>query len=266
MKSNTRGNLGENISVRESTNLEEIITIKEMLDVPIKSWKLILISILTITLMVAIFTFFLIEPQYETSAKVFIGKEQGSKEEYSTNDVEMYQQLLKTYSELIKTKDLTKAAIDSSNIDITPVEVLKKLRVVTVADTQIIEIKYQSKSPDEAIKMINSIVKEFVQFAVKIVPNGNVQVLESPTFPEKSVVPNKRLNLCIGVLLGLMVGIGLSFLLEFLDNTYKTREQVEREVGIPVIGQIPKEGIIKGIKGTSNDNCEADNHKKNEAK
>jgi len=246
MKSNTRGNLGRNISVGESTNLEEIITIKEMLDVPIRRWKLILISILTITLMVAIFTFFIVKPQYETSAKVFIGKEQGAKEEYSTNDVQMYQQLLKTYSELIKTKDLTKAAIDSSNIDITPVEVLKKLTVVTVADTQIIEIKYQSKSPDEAHKMINSIIKEFVKLSVEIVPNGNVQVLESPNFPEKSVVPNKTLNLCIGVFLGLMVGIGLSFLLEFMDNTYKTREQIEREVGIPVIGQIPNEGISKG--------------------
>jgi len=246
MKSNTRGNLGGNISVRESTNLEEIITIKEILNVPIRRWKLILISILSITLMVAIFTVFLIKPQYETSAKVFIGKEQGAKEEYSTNDVEMYQQLLKTYSELLKTKDLIKAAIDSSNIDITPVDVLKKLTVVTVTDTQIIEIKYRSKNPDEALKMINSIIKEFVQLAVQLVPNGNVQVLESPTFPEKSVVPNKGLNLFIGVLLGLMVGIGLSFLFEFLDNTYKTRDQVEREVGIPVIGQIPKEGISKG--------------------
>ena len=246
MKSNTGGNLGRNISVRESTNLEEIITIKEILDVLIRRWKLILISILSITLMVAIFTFFLMKPQYETRAKIFIGKEQGSKEEYSTNDVQMYQQLLKTYSELIKTKDLTKAAIDSSNIDITPVEVLKNLTVVTVADTQIIEIKYQSKSPDETLKMINSIIKEFVQSAVKIVPNGNVQVLENPTFPEKSVVPNKILNLCIGVLLGIIVGIGLSFLLEFSDNTYKTREQVEREVGIPVIGQIPKELIFTG--------------------
>ncbi|MEG1255945.1 Wzz/FepE/Etk N-terminal domain-containing protein [Clostridium sp.] len=249
MKSNIRGNLGRNISERESTNLEETINIKEMLDVPIRRWKLILISILSITLMVAIFTFFLIKPQYETSAKVFIGKEQGSKEEYSTNDVQMYQQLLKTYSELIKTKDLTKAAIDSSSIDITPVEVLKKLTVVTVADTQIIEIKYRSKSPDEALKMINSIINEFVQLSVKLVPNGNVQVLESATFPEKSVVPNKILNLCVGILLGLMVGIGLSFSLEFLDNTYKTREQVERELGIPVIGQIPKDGIIsKGEK------------------
>ena len=58
--------------------------------------------------------------------------------------------------------------------------------------------------------------------------------------PENPVSPNKKLNIAIAFLLGLMVSVGLSFLLEFLDNTYKNKEQLEKDLEIPVIGAIPK--------------------------
>lgn len=57
--------------------------------------------------------------------------------------------------------------------------------------------------------------------------------------PENPVSPNKKLNIAIGFLLGLMVSIGLAFLLEFVDNTFKTKEQVEQILGLPVVGAIP---------------------------
>ena len=47
------------------------------------------------------------------------------------------------------------------------------------------------------------------------------------------------MNIAIAFLLGLMIGVGLAFLLEFLDNTFKNKDQLERELEIPVIGTIP---------------------------
>ena len=57
--------------------------------------------------------------------------------------------------------------------------------------------------------------------------------------PEKPVSPNKKMNIAIAFLLGLMVSVGLVFLLEYLDNTYKTKEQLEKELELPVLGVIP---------------------------
>ena len=48
-----------------------------------------------------------------------------------------------------------------------------------------------------------------------------------------------NLKIAFIFLLGLMVGVGLAFLLEFLDNTFKNKDQLEREFQIPVIGSIP---------------------------
>jgi len=47
------------------------------------------------------------------------------------------------------------------------------------------------------------------------------------------------MNIAIAFLLGLMISVGLAFLLEFMDNTFKTKEQLEQILGIPVIGTIP---------------------------
>ena len=58
--------------------------------------------------------------------------------------------------------------------------------------------------------------------------------------PEKPVSPNKKLNILIAFVLGLMVSIGLSLLLEFMDNTYKSKEELEKVVDLPVLGVIPE--------------------------
>ena len=58
------------------------------------------------------------------------------------------------------------------------------------------------------------------------------------------VSPNKKMNIAIAFLLGLMVSLGLVFLLEYLDNTYKNKEQLEKELDIPVIGVIPDVDIL----------------------
>ncbi len=151
----------------------------------------------------------------------------------------MYQKLMKTYSEAIKTRDLVGRAIKGANSNLTEDEVLKKLTVVTVADTQILQIKIDDKNPNMAATMVQAITNEFVTTSKVLVPNGNIKVIESVKVPEIPVSPNKKMNIAIAFLLGLMVSVGVSFLLEFLDNTYKNREQLEKELDIPVIGTIP---------------------------
>jgi len=218
---------------------EQVISLGEILEVLKKRWKMILIITLLATLVSGLVSFFLISPKYEASTKLFIGKEAGAEKGYDQSEIAMYQKLMKTYSEAIKTRDLVGRAIKSANSNLTEDEVLEKLTVVTVADTQILQIKIDDKDPNMAATMVQSITNEFVTTSKVLVPNGNIKVIESVKVPETPVSPNKKMNIAIAFLLGLMVSVGVSFLLEFLDNTYKNREQLEKELEIPVIGTIP---------------------------
>ena len=53
------------------------------------------------------------------------------------------------------------------------------------------------------------------------------------------VRPNKKLNLMLSVIFGLMIGIGCSFLWEYLDRSLRTEEDVQRYLGLPVLSVIP---------------------------
>lgn len=225
----------------ENIRIEESIRIEEIINILLKRWKMILSITLLATLTAGIVSFFVIAPKYEASTKVFIGKEKtDSKDQnYNNSDIQMYQQLLKTYAEVIKTNALVEKAINAEGFDLTSKDVLGGLTVTPAANTQILEITYISNDRNLSKEVLDSITNQFIKTSTELIPNGNVKIVEPAELPENPASPNKKLNIAIAFLLGLMVSVGLAFLLEFLDNTFKSKEQLEQILGIPVIGAIP---------------------------
>ena len=218
---------------------EEIIRIEDILDIVMKRWKMILSITLIATLTAAIISFFVIAPKYEASTKVFIGKENTKDQNYNNSDIQMYQQLLKTYAGVITTNDLVEKAIDTAGLDVTSEKVLGGLTVTPSANTQILGIKYKSTDRVLSRDLVDAVTTQFIKTSKDLIPNGNVKIIESVKMPENPVSPNKKMNIAIAFLLGVMVSVGLSFLLDFMDNTFKTKEQLEQILGVPVIGAIP---------------------------
>jgi tyrosine-protein kinase Etk/Wzc len=79
---------------------------------------------------------------------------------------------------------------------------------------------------------------------------GQVRIIDPARPPKEPVKPRKKLNLLLGFIVGLGLGIGLTFLLEYMDNSVRTIEDVER-MGVPVLGSIPmikEQEAIKKVK------------------
>lgn len=223
---------------------EQVISLSEIFEALKKRWIMIVAITVVATLISGVLSFFVIDPVYETSTKLFIGKEESDEAAYNTNDIQMYQKLLKTYAETIKTKDLVDRAINSKGYDLEVGSIVDSLTVVAVADTQILQIKYKSKNPEEAVRILKDVTQEFITTSKELVPNGNVKIIEEVEFPENPISPNKKMNVIIAFLLSLIVGVGLVFLIEYLDNTYKSKEQLEKELDIPVLGTIPDVDMV----------------------
>ena len=219
---------------------EEIISLAEILQALKKRWLLILLIALFCSGVSAAASIYLIQPMYQTSTKLFIGKEQNSVEGYDSNEVSLYQKLLKTYSETIMTKDLITRAIDKTNYNLYPGSVLGGLNVVSIPDTQILQIIYTSNDPTQAKEMLEAITDEFVITSKELVPNGNVRVIESVSLPQYPISPNRTRNVAIAFIFGVAVGVALVFLLEYMNNTFKSKEQLENNLEIPVLGVIPE--------------------------
>ena len=222
---------------------ENTISLQEIAYALKKRWKLIALITITATLVSAILSFFVIKPQYEATTKLFIGKQESQDNNaYNNNDVMMYQQLMKTYAELAKTSDLVTKVVKSADLDYNQKEIkgiLKNLNATPSAETQILDLSYKGGNPKDVLKVTEAITNEFISESKELIPNGNIQVIQKPQLPERQVSPNKKLNILIAFVLGLMVGIGVVLLLEYLDNTFKSREDLEKTLELPIIGTIP---------------------------
>lgn len=222
---------------------ENTISLQDIVYELKKRWKLIALITIIATLVSAILSFFVIKPQYEASTKLFIGKQETQDNNaYNNNDVMMYQKLMKTYAEIVKTSDLVTKAVDNAKLDYNQKEIdgiLENLTVTPSADTQILDIKYKGKDPKEVLEVTNAITDEFISESKKLIPNGNLQIIQAAQLPENPVSPNKKLNILIAFVLGLMVGVGVVLLLEYLDNTFKSRDELEKALDLPIIGTIP---------------------------
>ena len=154
----------------------------------------------------------------------------------------MYQKLMKTYAELVKTSDLVTKAVKSANLDYNQNEIkgiLNNLNVTPSADTQILDLSFKGGNPKEVLKLTEAITNEFISESKELISNGNVQVIQKPQLPERPVSPNKKLNILIAFVLGIVVGVGIVLLMEYLDNTFKSREELEKDLDLPIIGAIP---------------------------
>lgn len=218
----------------------QFISIEDLLLTLKRRWKIVAIIFLSFIISSLILSFFIIKPKYEASTKFFIGKEDAEgNQDYSANDIIMYQTLMKTYSEIIRTPDILLSSMEKSKINSTIEQEQNKLTVVAVANTQILEVSYRSFDPNEARDFVYNLTSEFIKVSKEIVPNGNIKVVQKVILPEKPVSPNKKINVLIGGLCGIILGLTTIFLIERFDNTIRSKEELEKELGIPTIGTIP---------------------------
>lgn len=216
------------------------IRLQDIIDSIKKRWIMIVAITLIITGTVAIINFFIIKPTYRASTKLFVGKEIGEGETaYNNSDVQLYKNLLKTYSSVILTNDLISRALDNEGINISSGAALSSLTVAPKTDTQILEISYVSEDKQLCMDVVGAIAEEFVKTSTKLVTNANVQIIEEVKLPVNPIGPNKKLNISIAFLFGLLVGIVAALMIGLLDTTVKDKEKLESMLGLPVIGVIP---------------------------
>lgn len=138
------------------------------------------------------------------------------------------------------------------------IKTLKQQASKLAADRARLLAKYTTNHPDvisvqnqlDAVNgQINTETRRLVQ-SIKIELSGqfsgnNIRVIDPAVTPEKPVRPRKLMNLAIGLLGGGLLGLILVFVLEFLDQSVKSSEDLEEKLGLPFLGFVPYEKLKK---------------------
>ena len=213
-------------------------------------WKNIVLIVLSFLLISSIYNIFFINKEYEANVKIFIGKQKFKNitETYNNEEINLYQRLITTYSEVIKSKKLINESIKGSKMNYLQDKyeninydlLMKNLTINPIANTQIIEIKYKSLNPQQSYDLLYSITENLISYSKELYPNVNITILEQVHVNLKPLMNKKLIIIGIGLMLGLIVGIGGIIGVMYLNNTYKNQKSLEEEIGLTVIGVIPK--------------------------
>ena len=213
-------------------------------------WKDIVLIVLSFLLISSIYNIFFINKEYEANVKIFIGKQKfkNTTETYNNEEINLYQRLITTYSEVIKSKKLINESIKGSKMNYLQDKykninydlLMENLTVNPIANTQIIEIKYKSLNPQQSYDLLYSITEYLISYSKELYPNVNITVLEQVHVNLNQLMNKKLTIIGLGLILGLIVGIGGIIGVMYLNNTYKNQKSLEEEIGLTVIGVIPK--------------------------
>lgn len=218
----------------------DAIDLQEIIDILRQRIGIILIITAVCLVTSGVVSFFILEPIYETSTTMIVGKTRSQEQIIEYSDVLLSQKLVKTYGEIAKSRIVSNEVISNLGLELTPEQLKEKVTVTPVGDTEIIMIKVHDNSPVLATDIANNVAQVFMKHVIGIMKVDNVQVIDKAEIPIRPIKPRHLLNISIAGMLGLMLAVGIVFLLEYLDNTIKSSKDVEKYLELPIIGAIPQ--------------------------
>ncbi len=210
-----------------------------------KSW--ILLVALTLAAVAAASVFSIVQtPTFSAMSKVFVSTQSSG----TTSDLVQGNSFtvarVKTYSGLATTPLVLLPVINGLNLDMSAADLAKSISVSAPLDTSIIDITVTDTDPARAADIANAVSQSLTASVQDIEqpndPSAAVPVkltrVQVATVPVNPVSPNVPLNLALGALVGLALGVGLAVLRETLDTRIRSQRDVEQITDTPVIGGI----------------------------
>lgn len=222
----------------------EELDLKELLQIFWeKKLEIILITAIFIVIGV-IYTLGFVTPKYDSSTKLLLAtnssKETEGAESITTTDVTINSKLVSTYSELVKSNKIIRKVISNLSLEADQEEKIRKnISVTDITDTEVIKITVRNEDPALSAKIANEIAKVFISTVKEYYGIENVHVVDEAEVQEVPSNINHAKDVIIFAAAGIVVAFMYVLLLNMLDTTIKSAEDIEKVTGLTVIASIP---------------------------
>lgn len=220
--------------------MEETISLQDLFKTMKKRMSLIIsLTIIAVTLS-GLVSFLFLTPIYQASTQILINQEKADVTAFNSQDIQTNLQLINTYNVIIKSPVILSKVIEQLDLETTPTALNSKITVNNEQDSQVVNISVQDPNPSVAVDIANTTASVFQNEIVKLMKVDNVSLLTPAILAENPapVKPDPILNMAIAAVIGLMLGLGIAFLLDYLDTTVKSEQDIEELLNLPILGLI----------------------------
>ncbi|MWJ13208.1 polysaccharide biosynthesis tyrosine autokinase [Clavibacter michiganensis] len=184
-------------------------------------------------------------PEYEASTKMYVAQSSSSNVQDLQQGNNFITQAVKSYADVVTTRAVLQPVIDQFGLDVSSRELAESVRASAPLDTTIIDITVKDQSRQDAATLadaigesLKTVVGTLVPETIEGTPQVQITQLEQAEIPESPSSPNLPVNIIVGALIGLLIGVGVSLLRETLDNRIRGERDVELVTTKPILGGI----------------------------
>ncbi len=226
------------------------IDLKELFKALLKRWWILFICTALFGAGASLYSNYYIVPVYQSYTTMYVGRSANQNDTLTQQDLSLGLQVIMDYREIAKSKQVASEVIRKMGIEgMNPGSMAAKINIDKKNDTRVIIISVNDTDPRMAMDIANTVAEVLQQKIIQIMQLENVQIIDRAEIPNYPISPNNTRNTQIGTLLGLILGAAIAFLIFYLDDTIKTPDDVQKHIGLPVIGAIPRfQKLIKGLK------------------
>ena len=222
-------------------SLETTINLQDLLTTIKKHWFLVFSFTVIASVAATIISYYVLTPIYQAETQILVNQKSTNIEQYQwvqNNEADL--RLINTYNVIVTSPIILLKVIEKLELDQTPGSLAEQITVTSANNSQVVNLVVMDKQASKAVEISNMLAEVFEKEIPILMNVDNIKVLsvakliDNPT----PVKPNKLLNITSASVIGLMLGTILALLLEFLNTRFKSEQELEDILGLPIIGLV----------------------------
>lgn len=221
--------------------METTINLHDLLTTIRKHWFLVFSLTVIASVTAAFISYFVVTPIYQAETQLLVNQKSTNIEQYQwiqNNEADL--RLINTYNVIITSPIILTKVIEELKLEHTPNSLAEQITVTSANNSQVVNLVVIDKEASLAVKISNTLAEVFQKEIPTLMNVDNIKILSEAKLLENPtpVKPNKLLNITSAAIIGLMLGVMVAFLRDFFDRRFKTEQEIEDILGLPIIGLV----------------------------
>ena len=218
-------------------------SLKEILEILMRRFILIAIGTFAGICVFFINSRFIVKPTYVASVQMYVNPNDSN---YSAdlNELNYAQKVVTTYINFLETKAFYNQVINESLLNYTEKQLKDMTDIKAINSTEIFEISVTTTNPNDSYILVNAMQKVAPILIKSIKETAQVSIIDPACLPTSPTGPNILRNTLAGGMIGFILSIVVSLLLELFDVNVKNQDELSKRYQLPILGAIPNFNLI----------------------
>ena len=228
------------------TNDETEIDLVDLAYALLDKWRYLLISFLVGAIIFGAYSYFLITPTYESTAKLYVVSASDDSV-VNLSDLNLGTSLTADYEQLMLSYPVLERVIDTLGLDMTSDQLKGAYKLNNPSDTRILEITATSTDPQMAKDLAETMATEAIDYLPDTMSTLAPNLAQHAKLPTHKVAPSYTKYTMMGALLGLILCAGFFIIKYLMDDTIHTADDMEKYFGLVPLTTIPDSDSVKDM-------------------